>query len=134
MGFSHIIDLNADPSEESLSRRASVSYHPVKTIDEYGFSLWMTNLQKVVSIIEQATQHNGKVFLHCTYGRGRSPTMAMAYLISKDWSIEAAREHVKRRARMVWDEGNPVLKYERILQMYANARAGHRRIRLNNDK
>jgi hypothetical protein len=33
-GFKHIIDLNADNSEKSLSKRAGLSYHPIKTIDE----------------------------------------------------------------------------------------------------
>ena len=118
-GFKHVIDLNADNSEKSLCKRAGLSYHPVKTVDEYGMNVWMKNLQKAVSIVDQAERAGDKVYLHCTYGRGRSATMAMAYLLSKGWPMEKASEHVKARGRLVWCEGNPVPKYERLLKAYS---------------
>jgi protein-tyrosine phosphatase len=121
MGFRHIIDLNADPSEKSLSRVAGVSYHPISTTDEHSVESLVTNMQGAVNTIEQADRHKEKVYLHCTYGRGRSPTMAMAYLVSKDWSVQDAVDHVKKRARLVWNEGNPVLKYEGVLRAYADS-------------
>jgi protein-tyrosine phosphatase len=119
MGFKHIIDLNADSSEKSLSRKAGVSYYPIQTKDELGVNSWIENIRKAVSIIEGAGRHNEKVYLHCTYGVGRSPTIAMAYLVSKNWPVEAAIERVKRRAKRVWSKGNPVLKYEAVLRAYA---------------
>lgn len=123
-GFRHIIDLNEDSSERSLSKRAGLSYHPIKTIDEYGIEVWMKNLQETVDVIDQAARAGEKVYLHCTYGRGRSATMAMAYLISKDWSVREASEHVKAKGSLIWCEGNPVSKYERILQSYSVRLAG----------
>jgi protein-tyrosine phosphatase len=126
LGFRHIIDLNADPSEKALSRRAEVSYYPVGTDDEFSVGSWVTNVQEAVSIITRAEQHKEKVYLHCTYGLGRSPTIAMAYLVSKNFPVQAAIEHVKKSARQVWNEGNPVSKYKAVLQAYANSVGKHR--------
>jgi protein-tyrosine phosphatase len=123
-GFNHIIDLNADNSERSLSSGAGLSYHPIKTIDEYSMEVWMKNLQKTVDVIDRAERSGEKVYLHCTYGRGRSATMAMAYLLSKNWSVQEAKEHVKAKGSLIWCEGNPVSKYERILRSYSDRVAG----------
>lgn len=123
-GFRHIIDLNADRSEKSLSRLAEVDYHPIETYDEHSVELWIRHIQEAVSIIEQAARHNQKVYLHCTYGFGRSPTIAMAYLVSKNRSIQEAIRHVKKRGRLIWNEGNPVQKYGRVLQAYEDSISG----------
>jgi len=118
-GFKHVIDLNADDSERSLARRAGITYHPVKTIDEYGLRAWLKNVQGVVDIIERAARKKEKVYLHCTYGRGRSATASMAYLVSKGWTVQAAIQSVKDRGDLVWGRGNPVAKYRTILRAYS---------------
>ncbi len=118
-GFKHVIDLNADTSEKSLSKAVRACYHPIKIIDRYGEEDWRKKMQEAVHVIDQAVRAREKVYLHCTYGRGRSATVAMAYLISKDWSVNEAIEHVKAEGRLVWCEGNPVSKYERILRLYS---------------
>ena len=123
-GFKHIIDLNADNSERSLSKRAGLSYHPIKTIDEHSRKVWLKNLQETVNIIDQAARAGERVYLHCTYGRGRSATMAMAYLLSKNWSVKEAIECVKAKGSQIWCEGNPVSRYERILQSYSGSVVG----------
>jgi protein-tyrosine phosphatase len=123
-GFKHIIDLNADNSEKSLSKVAGLSYHPIKTIDEYSLEVWMKNLQETVNVIDRAEQSGEKVYLHCTYGRGRSATMAMAYLLSKNWSVPEATKYVKARGSLIWCEGNPVSKYESILRSYSGRVVG----------
>ncbi len=115
-GFKHVIDLNADNSERSLTKKAGLSYHPIKTIDGYSTKVWKKKVQQVVNVIEQAEKAREKVYLHCTYGRGRSATMAMAYLLSKNWSVKGATEYVKAKGSLVWCEGNPISKYEKILQ------------------
>jgi protein-tyrosine phosphatase len=96
-----------------------VSYYPIQTEDKLSVDSWIENIRKAVSIIEGADKHNEKVYLHCTYGVGRSPTIAMAYLVSRSWPVEAAIENVKRKAKRVWSKGNPVLKYEAVLRAYA---------------
>jgi Dual specificity phosphatase, catalytic domain len=126
MGFKHDIDLNADNSERSLAKRAGISYHPVKTTDEYSLGVWLKNLQDVVDIIGKAAKKRERVYLHCTYGKGRSATAAMAYLVSEDWSLQAAIESVKEKGELVWCEGNPVSKYTNILRAYSRRRLRRR--------
>jgi protein-tyrosine phosphatase len=124
LGFSHVIDLNADPSEKALSRKAGMRYYPIKTEDELSVDSWITNTREAVSIITRAERRKEKVYLHCTFGVGRSPTIAMAYLVSKNWSAQAAIERVKAGATRVWSKGNPVTKYEGVLRAYADLIAG----------
>jgi hypothetical protein len=119
MGFKHDIDLNADNSERSLARRAGIVYHPVKIIDEDGLQTWLENLHGVVDIIEEATRKKEKVYLHCTYGKGRSATASMAYLVSEGWTVRDAIEFVKEKGELVWEKGNPVAKYSTILRAYS---------------
>ncbi|MBA3551153.1 dual specificity protein phosphatase family protein, partial [Patescibacteria group bacterium] len=38
----------------------------------------------------------GKVYIHCRFGEGRGPTMAIAYLISTGLTLEHAIELVKK--------------------------------------
>jgi hypothetical protein len=130
MGFTHDIDLNADNSERSLAKGAGLSYHPVKAIDEYDLEVWLRKLQEVVDIVEKASRKKEKVYLHCTYGKGRSPTAAMAYLVSKNWPLRAAVEFVKEKGKLVWDEGNPVPKYTTILKAYSASlpKGGHPKV------
>jgi protein-tyrosine phosphatase len=118
-----MIDLNADSSEKSLSKAVRACYHPIKIIGRYGDEVWMKKVQRVVHVIDQAVPARKKVYLHCTYGRGRSATVAMAYLISKNWPVNEAIDHVKAEGRLVWCEGNPVSKYERILRLYSYSKS-----------
>jgi len=131
MGFKHVIDLNGDPSERSLSRRAGMSYSPSRTVDEESIASWLAKLRDAVRIMESASLRHEKVYLHCTYGGGRSPTMAMAYLIRSGWSLQEAVEHVRSRGKGVWDEGQPVSKYQTILKAYAVG-SGRGRSRVSN--
>lgn len=119
MGFKHVIDLNADPSERALSRLARISYHPIRTDDQFNFDSWFASMREAVGIIDEAHRRGEKVYLHCTYGVGRSPTIAMGYLVSRNWTVERAIAHVKEKARSVWREGNPVVKYEGVLRRYS---------------
>jgi protein-tyrosine phosphatase len=84
----------------------------------------MKRMQETVNVIDQAARADEKVYLHCTHGRGRSATTAMAYLLSKNWSVQKALEHVKAKGSLIWCEGNPVSKYERILRSYSGRVAG----------
>jgi protein-tyrosine phosphatase len=102
-----------------LSKRAGISYFPIRTVDEDSVRTWVKKLGRGVKVIEEASRNNGKVYLHCTYGRGRSPTMAMAFLVWKGWPVQGAISHVTRGASKVWDRGNPVTKYQKILEAYA---------------
>ena len=119
-GYGHLIDLNADPDEGLRAGREGLSYHPLRTTDETDVGEWLDNLGEVVRIIGLAVDRREKVYLHCTYGVGRSPTMAMGYLVaSRGWTPSRAMRYVKSRGEGVWGEGNPTERYRRIVEVCA---------------
>ncbi|MGA2663535.1 MAG: dual specificity protein phosphatase [Nitrososphaerales archaeon] len=119
-GYGHVIDLNADPDEGARAEREGISYHPLRTTDETGTEQWLANLGEVVRIIGLAVSGEEKVYLHCTYGVGRSPTMAMGYLVASNrWTPSRAIRYVKSRGEGVWSVGNPTEKYRQIVEVYA---------------
>ena len=51
--------------------------------------------------INDVIRHGGKVFIHCTNGHGRAPTMAAAWLISQGKTVEDAIETVRRARKEI---------------------------------
>ncbi|MBA3283871.1 MAG: dual specificity protein phosphatase family protein, partial [Nitrosopumilus sp.] len=54
------------------------------------------DLSKGVVFIKHEVEAGGKVYIHCRFGEGRGPTMAIAYLISTGLTLEHAIELVKK--------------------------------------
>ena len=118
-GFHHVLDLNADPEEARIAKRVGVVHHSFRTTDQSSKRVWVTNMRKAVDVIQRAEKSQERVYLHCTKGLGRSPTFAMAYLISRGNSVAEAIDSVKRTNPMIWCEGNPTEKYGEILKAFA---------------
>jgi hypothetical protein len=58
-----------------------------------------SNLQMILgaAVIEAAVKAKERVFVHCTFGHGRSPTMVAGYyILKKGLGVEAAIEKIKR--------------------------------------
>ena len=68
--------------------------------------------------MSRAEEGGEAVYLHCTYGAGRSPTFAMAYLIHRGYSAAEAIEFVKHRHSNTWMPGSPVEKYTDVLESF----------------
>ena len=54
----------------------------------------MEQLAAGVGLIDQMTKRNKKVYVHCKYGHGRSPTLVAAYLISQGKTVDEAIEMI----------------------------------------
>lgn len=128
LGFKHVIDLNANPEEERLAHRVAISYHPLRITDRSAKKTWLAKLQEALAIIGRAERNRHRVFMHCTNEVGRSPTLAMGYLVHKGQTVDRAIDYVKRRGREVWYEGNPVKKYREILEAYTKTQRTHLRV------
>ncbi len=55
----------------------------------------LEQLKKGVTFIKKEIENGGKVYIHCRYGEGRGPTMAIAYLISTGVKLDDAIEYVR---------------------------------------
>ncbi|MCH8868573.1 MAG: dual specificity protein phosphatase family protein, partial [Chloroflexi bacterium] len=53
-------------------------------------------LQKGIAFISDAVNGGGKVYIHCSAGVGRAPTMAAAYFLSQGHSLDEAIGMIKR--------------------------------------
>lgn len=80
---------------------------PLKYIDSLGLrSLHLptpdlnapiiSDIEKGIEFIETEIKQGGKVYIHCHYGEGRGPTMALAYLIHQGLSLDDALKLVKK--------------------------------------
>jgi len=118
-GFKHVIDLNADPEEADEALRVGISYHPAEVRDNDPIQAWLLKFDLAVGIIRRASENAEPVYLHCTYGKGRSPTMAMAYLLTQGHTVEQAIAVVKSKHPDIWSAGNPTSKYTEMLEAYA---------------
>ena len=55
-----------------------------------------TDLQKGIAFIADTVKKGGKVYIHCHYGEGRGPSMAIAYLMSQGMTFDDAYNHVRK--------------------------------------
>jgi protein-tyrosine phosphatase len=117
-GIECIIDLNSDPKEAEEAKRSDVEYHPCLLTDETSDEDWLMGLDKISRTVQNAKNHGKKTYLHCTQGQGRSPTAAMACLIDQSMSLVDAVANVRQKNPKTWSSGNPVGKYNQILERY----------------
>ena len=82
-------------SERSAAVKAGISFTnlPVTDFDRLEL-LW--KLPKCVGTVEQILEAGNTLYLHCTAGVNRSPTVAAAYLHKcLQWPLEQALEHIR---------------------------------------
>ncbi len=98
-----VVDLNRSLVVEDACREAGVSYD-VRTpmVEDSGSPIPISKLRLVARIVDDHIRSGRQVYLHCSAGRGRSPTCAAAYLIHSGMSLSEAKEMVMRRRR-VWE-------------------------------
>ena len=80
-----------DDDEHGL---ALENYCHLPTVDDTPPS--MEHLQKGIAFISDAVSGGGKVYIHCSAGVGRAPTMAAAYLLSKGHTLDEAIAMIKQ--------------------------------------
>lgn len=67
---------------------------PVRDFDSFDLQ---DQLRSCVSVLNELLRSGHTVYLHCTAGTGRSPSVAIAYLtLCCGWDFDAAVAHVKQ--------------------------------------
>ena len=92
-GITHIVNMRSefDDAAHGLTLSATAthkSYCHLPTTDDHAPS--PARLNEGIAFIDSAIADGGKVYIHCSAGVGRAPTMAAAYLISRGHSIDDA--------------------------------------------
>ena len=110
------MDLNQDPKEAHWCKELGVNYDDrTPRVEDSKEPVPLSRLKVVSAIIGDNVDSGRKVVLHCTAGRGRSPTCAAAYLISSGMSVADAKNTVAGK-RNVWT--GPDQKYPGLLDEY----------------
>ncbi len=98
-----VVDLNRSPFEEESCRELGITYDERTPLVEDTVSpVPISKLRLVARLVNEHVQNGRQVYLHCTAGRGRSPTCAAAYLIYSGMSLSDARQTVRGK-REVWN-------------------------------
>ena len=97
-GFTHIINMRSEFDDEpyglTLGDVRSDNYCYLPTIDDDPISV--EHIEKGIAYIGNAIESGGKVYIHCSAGVGRAPSMAAAFLISEGYSTEEALELIRQ--------------------------------------
>lgn len=91
-GITHVVNMRSEFDDKArgltLTDDDSVGYCYLPTTDDEPIS--PDHISKGIAFIDRAIKEDGKVYIHCSAGVGRAPSMAAAYLISKGYGVEDA--------------------------------------------
>jgi len=94
-GITAIVDLNADGMERKAAEEERLAYCGI-CVEDDGNALAPSILEATSRAVGELLDAGHRVYLHCTFGRGRSPTIAAAYLIAhRGMSASAARAWIE---------------------------------------
>lgn len=96
-GITHTVNMRLEFDDAkhglTLGTDNSIYYCHLPTIDDEPISA--EAIAKGIEFIECAIRNGGKVYIHCSAGVGRAPSMAAAYLISNGYCTEDALDLIR---------------------------------------
>jgi len=103
-GITAIVDLNQDSEEMRDAKRVSLKYcvDPKLRIEDNYEPVPTDILEYITSLIDALISQGHYVYVHCSASRGRSPTIAAAYLIRLGKSKIQSMNLVKTIRPMAW--------------------------------
>jgi protein-tyrosine phosphatase len=110
LGITAIVNMRTTPIDKKYYFPNIVVLH-LPTLDQHAPTL--KQLQKGVQFISKHIKNGKKVYIHCKYGEGRGPTMAIAYFISQGYSFTKSFLFIKKIRTFI----NPTdVQIERLLE------------------
>lgn len=84
----------SDPVQVPASIRQAFTFEEVSIVDSYlGGVPTEAHLERAVGILRRWRQDGHVIYLHCMVGQGRSPLVAMAYLVMGNDEERDAKAH-----------------------------------------
>ena len=97
-GITHIVNMRSEFDDAkhglTIGNGCSGRYCYLPTVDDEPIS--DAHITRGIGFIDNAVEEDGKVYIHCSAGVGRAPSMAAAYLISKGLRAEDALAKIRR--------------------------------------
>ena len=105
-GITAIVDLNQNDREKREAEKIGLKYcaDDRLKINDYFSPIEVDVLEYATNTIARLISEGHYVYLHCTAGLGRSPTIAAAYLIRLGRSKDEAMAEVRKIRPMAWLE------------------------------
>ena len=108
-GIRSVVDLNDHLDVKLEADRRGLIYRGFKVPVPTSLEDFLSFFPMVHERIEKERRKGRTIYLHCTAGVYRTPTFAMAHLISRGKSPEDAESLVKLAHKATWREGDPRL-------------------------
>ena len=124
-GITHIVNMRSEFDDAkhglTIGNDSPDHYCHLPTVDDEPIA--ESHITRGVEFIDNAIGRDGKVYIHCSAGVGRAPSMAAAYLISKGLRAEDALGKIKRVRPFIRPTPSQILALKEFEKMRGNARA-----------
>lgn len=94
LGVTGIVNMRMHSVHKDIKDTKDIRILNLPTPDRHAPS--QVDLKKGVEFIKDEVSKGGKVYIHCKFGEGRGPTMALAYLMSTGLTYTDAFNLVKK--------------------------------------
>ncbi len=118
-----IIDLNDDHAEHRKAEKRGLKYLGLEVEDPTSTQAFLDAFPVVSEWIDEECMGGGRTFLHCTAGLSRSPTIAMAYLMTLGETKDSAKQLVLKAHQSSWTAGD-LETLERSLELWKHQLLG----------
>ena len=109
-GITHVVNLRSEFDDKAhgltLAGDDSTHYCYLPTVDDHPIS--DDHIVRGIAFIDNAIKDGGRVYIHCSAGVGRAPSLAAAYLISRGYNtldalalIAKARPFIRPTPRQI---------------------------------
>jgi protein-tyrosine phosphatase len=125
--ISLVVDLNALDSEEKEALANKMDYLGIITPDPPQYPGEMIPIfRRIEKRIRKELESKGekaRIYIHCSAGQRRSPTCAMAFLVSEGYSVEIAIAMVKKAHLSSWPNDPDLYLFEESLELWQQVEA-----------
>lgn len=118
IGITAVVNMRTRTIHKDL-KQLQFRYLQLATQDHYAPTL--DQLKKGVTFIHDEISSGGKVYVHCRYGEGRGPTMAIAYLISTGVLFEDALSEVKKFRTFISPTPSQISQLQKFEKYYRSS-------------
>lgn len=101
--YDRVLSITGDEEykhKKHLVKQGQPIKHMHITSDDYGSGITKEVMSKVIRFLSRGVKKNQKILVHCVYGKNRSVSLVVGYLMYKnEWSWKEAYKFVKSKRR-----------------------------------